>query len=87
LSLAAIDGRRADTLYVTIGGGIGSGTVSSLQDAMRDIASAPGARLVADMDANRAGGRHAERLTEMAAEGGIAVERLGRSVRRTGTTS
>ena len=31
LSLAAIDGRRADTLYVATGGGIGPGTVSALR--------------------------------------------------------
>ncbi len=76
LSLVAIDGRRTDTLYVATGGGIGPGTVSALQDAMRDIAGAPGARLVAATDANRAGDRYAERLSEIAAGTGIPVERL-----------
>ena len=76
LSLAAIDGRRTDTLYVATGGGIGPGTVSALQDAMRVIAGAPGARLVAATDANRAGDRYAERLSEIAAGTGIPVERL-----------
>ena len=76
LSLAAIDGRRADTLYLATGGGIGPGTVSALQAAMRDIAGAPGARLVAATDANRAGDRYAERLGEIAVEAGVAVERL-----------
>jgi Toprim-like/Protein of unknown function (DUF3991) len=76
MSLAAIDGRRTDTLYFATGDGIGPGTVAALQDAMRGIASAPGARLVAATDANRAGDRYAERLTEIAAEGGIPVERL-----------
>ena len=76
LSLAAIDGRRADTLYLATGGGIGPGTVSALQGAMRVISGAPGARLVAATDANRAGDRYAERLTAIAAEFGIPVERL-----------
>jgi hypothetical protein len=53
LSLAAIDGRCTDRLYVATGGGIGPGTVSALQSAMRDIAGAPGARLVAATDASR----------------------------------
>ena len=76
LSLAAIDGRGTDTIYVATGGGIGPGTVSALQDAIRAIADAPGARLLAATDANRAGDRHAERLVEIATEVGIAVERL-----------
>ena len=76
LSLAAIDGRRTDTLYVATGGGIGPGTVSALQAAMSVIVGAPGARLVAATDANRAGDRYAERLGEIAAAIGIPVERL-----------
>jgi hypothetical protein len=76
LSLAAIDGHRTDTLYVATGGGIGPGTVSALQDAIRCIASDPGARLVAATDANLAGERYGERLAEIAAKGGIPVERL-----------
>ncbi len=76
LSLAAIDGCRTDTLYVATGGGIGPGTISALQGAMRLIGGAPGARLVAATDANRAGDRYAERLSEIAAESGITVERL-----------
>jgi hypothetical protein len=76
LSLAAIDGHRVDTLYVATGGGIGPGTVSALQAAIRVIAVAPGTCLVAATDANRAGDRHAERLGEIAASAGIAVERL-----------
>jgi hypothetical protein len=76
LSLATIDGCRTDTLYVATGGGIGPGTVSALQATMRNIAGAPSARLVAATDANRAGDRYAERLSEIAAETGVAVERL-----------
>jgi len=76
LSLAAIEGPRADTRYLATGGGIGPGTVAALQDAIRAIADHPGARLVAATDANRAGDRHAERLAEIAAGSGIQVERL-----------
>ena len=76
LSLAVIDGRRTDTLYVATGGGIGPGTVSALQDAITAIAGRPAARLVAATDANRAGDRYAERLGEIAAGLGISVERL-----------
>jgi hypothetical protein len=76
LSLAAIDGRGIDTLYIAAGGDIVPGTVSAFQGAMRVIVGAPGARLVAATDANRAGDCHADRLTEIAAEVGIAVERL-----------
>ena len=76
LSLAALDGCRIDTVYSATGGGIGPGTVAALQDATRAIAGRPGACLVAATDANRAGDRYAERLCEIAAEAGFAVERL-----------
>jgi hypothetical protein len=78
LSLAAIDDCRTDTLDAATGGGIGPGTVSALQGTIRGIAGAPGARLVAATDANRAGDRYAERLSEIAAEAGIPVEHLWR---------
>ena len=76
LSLAAIDGHRVDTLYVATGGGIGPGTVSALQGAMRVIVGAPGARLLAATDANHAEDRYAERLSEIAAEAGVAIDRM-----------
>jgi hypothetical protein len=41
LSLAAIDGRRADTLYLATGGGIGPGTVSALQERNEGVPSDP----------------------------------------------
>lgn len=49
---------------------------------MRVIVGAPGARLVAATDANRAGDRYAERLCEIAAGIGISVGRL-RPIRAT----
>jgi hypothetical protein len=76
LSLAAIEGLRFDTRYLATGGGIGPGTVSALRDAIGIVTSAPGARFVAATDANRAGDRHALRLVEIAAEAGMAAERL-----------
>ena len=76
LSLAVVDGYRADTLYVATGGGIGPGTILALQDAMSGIEDASNARLVAATDANRAGDRYAGRLSEIAAGAGVAAERL-----------
>ena len=76
LSLAAIDRHHAATLYVATGGGIGPGTVAALQCAMRVIVGAPGARLLAATDANHAGDRYAERLSEIAAEAGVAIDRM-----------
>jgi hypothetical protein len=82
LSLAAIEGPRADTLYLATGGGIGPGTVSALQDAIISVTYHSGAHLVVATDANRAGDSHAGRLREIAAENDILVERL----RPTGAT-
>lgn len=76
LSLAEIDGLRTDTLYPATGGGIGPGTVSALQDALTVMAGAPDARLVSATDATRVGDRYTERLTEIAAEARVPVERL-----------
>lgn len=76
LSLATIEGARADTLYLATGGGIGPGTVSALQHVISSVTGRPGAHLVLATDANRAGDRHAGRLSEIAAENDILVERL-----------
>ena len=76
LSLAAIKGVRPDTLYLAMGGGIGPGTVAALHDTIRAVIPTQDARLVAATDANRAGDCFAERLTEIASEAGMPVERL-----------
>jgi hypothetical protein len=76
LSLAAIEGVRPDTLYLATGGGIGPGTVAALHDTIRAVIPTQDARLVAATDANRAGDCFAERLTEIASEAGMPVERL-----------
>ena len=76
LSLAAIDGRCTDTLYVATGGGIGPGTVSAVQAELSVIVGCPGDLLVEGSEANRAVEHYAERLGEIAAAIGIPVERL-----------
>ena len=50
--------------------------MSARQDALTVIAGAPDARLVTATDATRVGDRYAERLTEIAAEARMPVERL-----------
>ena len=72
LSLAAIEGKRPDTLYLAMGGAIGPGTVATLHDTIRAVISTQDARRVAATDANRAGYCFAERLTEIASEAGMA---------------
>jgi hypothetical protein len=50
--------------------------VSARQDALTVIAGAPDARLVTATNATRARDRYVERLTEIAAEARMPVERL-----------
>ena len=76
LSLAALEGLRADTRYTATGGGIGPGTAAALQTELRAIAASPGARLIVATDADLAGDRHAARLAEIAAGAGVPSERL-----------
>ena len=76
LSLAAIEGIRADTLYAATGGGMGPGTVQAIERILVSIAGSPGALLASATDANRAGERYAERHAEFAAAAGVVFERL-----------
>ena len=76
LSVAAIEGIRADTLYAATGGGMGPGTVQAIEHLLGQMAQWPGALLAGATDANRAGERYAARQAELAAAGGIAFERL-----------
>lgn len=62
MSLAAIEGMRAGTLYLSAGGGWSPST----SDALRRLASRPGAQLIAATDANAQGQVFAERLREIA---------------------
>ncbi|MBB4232916.1 DUF3991 and toprim domain-containing protein [Rhizobium mongolense] len=72
LSLAAIEGVRDGTLYLSTGGGWSPAT----QAALRQMASRPGARLVAATDANSQGNMFAERLRALAEDAGCDWSRL-----------
>jgi hypothetical protein len=76
LSVAAIEGICADTLYAVTGGGMGTGTVHAIERLLGQMAQWPDALLAGATDANRAGERYAARHTELAAAAGIAFERL-----------
>jgi hypothetical protein len=76
LSLAALEGIRADTLYAGTAGGIGPGTVASLESEVKWRAVCPAAVLVGAPNADDAGHRYAERLEELAQAAGVRFERL-----------
>ena len=72
MSLAALEGLRPDTLYLSTGGGwspVTAAAISALSDK-------PGAQLVAATDNNRQGDIYAERLLALAGEVGCDAERL-----------
>lgn len=75
LSLAAIENLRRDTLYVATGGGMGPGTLHALRAALAGLRAA-GSVLVSAADANTAGDRFASQHQAIAAEVGVAFERL-----------
>jgi hypothetical protein len=76
LSVAAIEGIRADTLYAATGGGMGPCTVQAIERLVGEMTQCPDALLASATDANRAGERYAARHAELAAAAGIAFERL-----------
>ncbi len=76
LSLAATEGIRPDTLYLATGGGMGPGTVDALKQVLARIAGNPAALLVGATDANKAGERYADQHSALAAEAGVAFQRL-----------
>ena len=76
LSVAAIEGIRADTLYAATGGGMGPGTLQAIESLLGQMAEWPDALLAGATDANRAGERYAARHADLAAAAGIAFERL-----------
>ena len=76
LSLAALEGLRADTLYLATTGGMGSLTLAGLDALLWDLAAQPEAVLVAATDADSAGERYAQRLAERAKAAGVRWERL-----------
>ncbi|MQB46096.1 DUF3991 and toprim domain-containing protein [Rhizobium sp. ICMP 5592] len=72
MSLAAIEGLRDGTLYLSTGGGWSPAT----QAALRELASRPDARLLAATDANAQGDLFAERLRALAEDAGCDWTRL-----------
>ena len=76
LSLAALEGLRADTLYIATTGGMGPLTLACLDALLQDLAAQPEGVLIAATDADRAGERYAERLAALARAAGVRWERL-----------
>jgi hypothetical protein len=76
LSLAAIEGVCRDTLYAATAGGMGPGTIASLQQLLQILAADPAGRLIAATDADIAGRRYAVRLQEMAMEAGVRFDQV-----------
>lgn len=72
MSLAAFEGMRAGSLYLSTGGGWSPAT----ENAVRRLAARPGAELFAATDANRQGETFAARLRDIAEELGCTWFRL-----------
>lgn len=72
MSLAAIEGLREGTLYLSTGGGWSPVT----EAALRALATSPGVQMVAATDANPQGDMFAERLRALADDGGCDWTRL-----------
>lgn len=72
MSLAALEGLRAGTLYLSTGGGWSPATDA----ALADLAARPGSNLVAATDANSQGDAYAERLRIIAESVGCDWQRL-----------
>jgi hypothetical protein len=72
MSLAALEALRADTLYLSTGGGWSPATSA----AIAALAVTPGAHLVAATDNNAQGETYAGRLFAIAEEAGYSAERL-----------
>ncbi len=71
MSLAALEGRRPDSLYLSTGGGWAPATA----DAIRALCACSDALLVAATDNNRQGDVYAERLQAIATEAFCGFER------------
>ncbi|WP_197432623.1 DUF3991 and toprim domain-containing protein [Agrobacterium vitis] len=72
MSLAALEGSREQTLYLSTGGGWSPGTDA----ALAELAVRPGLTLVAATDANPQGDAYAERLRALAEASGCDWQRL-----------
>ena len=80
LSLAAIEGMRADTLYAATGGGMGPGTVQAIEQLLAQFTASPALLLASATDANRAGEQFAARHAELAAAAGVPFARLAPTI-------
>lgn len=76
LSLAALEGQPANTLYAATGGGMGPGTITAIEALLARMPTIPDAQIAIGTDANAAGDNYAARLAEMAAAAGVAAVRL-----------
>ncbi|HEY8357762.1 MAG TPA: DUF3991 and toprim domain-containing protein [Ramlibacter sp.] len=72
MSLAAIEGLRSDTLYLSTGGGWSPAT----DTAIRALTIRPGIQLIAATDNNKQGDVYAQRLLALAGEIGCSADRL-----------
>lgn len=72
MSLAALEGLRSDTLYLSTGGGWSPATA----EAIRDLAARPAVHLFAATDNNAQGDAYAGRLIGLAEEAGCRAGRL-----------
>lgn len=72
MSLAALEGQREQTLYLSTGGGWSSAT----DDALAMLGARPGARFVAATDADPQGQAYANRLRALADKVGCDWQRL-----------
>jgi Protein of unknown function (DUF3991)/Toprim-like len=66
MSLAALEHLRADTLYVATAGGMGPGTIETLERELWALSRQEGGELAIATVSNGPGDRYAERLEEMA---------------------
>jgi hypothetical protein len=76
LSLAELEQRREDTLYVATGGGMGPGTIEALAAIIADLAASPDALVASATDADPGGDLYAEYQGELAAKAGVRFARL-----------
>ncbi len=76
LSLAALEGLRADTLYAATGGGMGPLTLACLDALLQGLAAHPEGVLAAATDADAAGKRYAVHLMAMAEAACVRSKRI-----------
>jgi hypothetical protein len=76
LSVAAIEGLRADTIYAASGGGMGPGTISALEKLLAAMAALPDALFCSATDANGPDDRFAERHQSLAEKFNVSFARV-----------